>query len=216
MVVVVVLYNVFIRLFIHALGINRRHRRWHCHSFLFECIQTDAVRGTSVSSNSYAADIYALLNSRRKRRNGLWQVSFEKNELGKNVSVSKILEGFLQSRKLFTRQENRIAPSLDPSSARYRTQSQPPTFTMPPKKTPTKKAAPKATKKITKKPAKSPKKKVAKEDKPKRAPGPYMLFCKAERPKIVAANPKFTFGEVGKELGAKWRGMSDAQKAKFK
>tara|TARA_B110000977_G_scaffold176330_1_gene231912 strand:+ start:46797 stop:47060 length:264 start_codon:yes stop_codon:yes gene_type:complete len=87
---------------------------------------------------------------------------------------------------------------------------------MPPKKTPTKKAAPKATKKITKKPAKSPKKKVAKEDKPKRAPGPYMLFCKAERPKIVAANPKFTFGEVGKELGAKWRGMSDAQKAKFK
>ena len=64
--------------------------------------------------------------------------------------------------------------------------------------------------------SKSPKKKVAKEDKPKRAPGPYMLFCKAERPKIVAANPKFTFGEVGKELGAKWRGMSDAQKAKFK
>ena len=84
---------------------------------------------------------------------------------------------------------------------------------MPPKK---KSALPKATKKITKQPPKSPKKKVAKEDKPKRAPGPYMLFCKAERPKIVAANPKFTFGEVGKELGAKWRGMSDAQKAKFK
>jgi len=92
-----------------------------------------------------------------------------------------------------------------------------PTSTMPPKKTPTKKAAPKATKKITKKPAKSPKKaKVAKADKPKREPGPYMKFCKAERPKIVAANPKFTFGEVGKELGAKWRAMSDAQKAKFK
>ena len=79
------------------------------------------------------------------------------------------------------------------------------------------KAAPKATKKITKKPAKSPKKaKVAKADKPKREPGPYMKFCKAERPKIVAANPKFTFGEVGKELGAKWRGMTDAQKAKYK
>merc|ERR1712205_73502 len=87
-----------------------------------------------------------------------------------------------------------------------------PTSAMPPKK-----AAPKATKKITKKPAKSPKKaKVAKADKPKREPGPYMKFCKAERPKIVAANPKFTFGEVGKELGAKWRGMTDAQKAKFK
>ena len=89
----------------------------------------------------------------------------------------------------------------------------------PPKKTPTKKAAaPKVAKKITKSPAaKAAKKvKVAKEDKPKRAPGPYMLFCKAERPKIVAANPKFTFGEVGKELGAKWRGMTDAQKLKFK
>ena len=86
-----------------------------------------------------------------------------------------------------------------------------------PKKTPTKKAAPKATKKITKKPAKSPKKaKVAKADKPKREPGPYMTFCKAERPKIVAANPKFTFGEVGKELGAKGVGMTDAQKAKYK
>ena len=58
--------------------------------------------------------------------------------------------------------------------------------------------------------------KVDKKDKPKRAPGPYMIFCKAERPKIVAANPKFTFGEVGKALGEKWRGMSDAQKAKYK
>ena len=87
---------------------------------------------------------------------------------------------------------------------------------MPPKKTPTKKAAPKATKKITKKPAKFPKKaKVAKADKPKREPGPYMKFCKAERPKIVAANPMFTFGEIAKELGAKWRAMSEAQKAKF-
>ena len=43
-----------------------------------------------------------------------------------------------------------------------------------------------------------------------------MRFCKAQRPKTVAKNPKFTFGEVGKELGAKWRGMTDAQKAKYK
>ena len=84
-------------------------------------------------------------------------------------------------------------------------------LTMAPKK------APKATKKITKSPKKAAKKaKVDKKDKPKRAPGPYMIFCKAERPKIVAANPKFTFGEVGKALGEKWRGMSDAQKAKYK
>ena len=81
-----------------------------------------------------------------------------------------------------------------------------------------KKAAPKATKKIAKaKPAKSPKKaKAAKADKPKRAPGHYMIFCKEERPKIVKANPNMSFGEVGKALGAKWRGMSDAQKAKYK
>jgi hypothetical protein len=87
-----------------------------------------------------------------------------------------------------------------------------PTFTMPPKK---KSALPKATKKITKQPPKSPKKKVAKEDKPKRAPTAYLLFCKSQRAGIVDANPTFTFGEVGKELGSRWRGMSDAQKATF-
>jgi structure-specific recognition protein 1 len=89
---------------------------------------------------------------------------------------------------------------------------------MPPKKTPTKKAAaPKVAKKITKSPAaKAAKKvKVAKEDKPKRAPTAYLLFCKSQRAGIVDANPTFTFGEVGKELGSRWRGMSDAQKATF-
>ena len=87
-------------------------------------------------------------------------------------------------------------------------------------------AAPK--KAIAKKPAKAKasKGKAAKgkaskgkkDDKPKvkRAPGPYMIFCKAERPKIVKANPNMAFGEVGKALGEKWRGMSDAQKAKYK
>ena len=57
-----------------------------------------------------------------------------------------------------------------------------------------------------------------KDDKPKvkRAPGPYMIFCKAERPKIVKANPSMAFGEVGKALGAAWGKLSDAQKAKFK
>ena len=132
--------------------------------------------------------------------------AFTKNEGGKRRSPARVYETELP----------RVAPhffhALAPANANPN-----PTSTMPPKKTPTKKAAPKATKKITKKPAKSPKKaKVAKADKPKREPGPYMKFCKAERPKIVAANPNFSFGEVGKELGAKWRGMSDAQKAKYK
>ena len=92
---------------------------------------------------------------------------------------------------------------------------------MAPKKAP-KKAPPKATKTITKKEqaaikrAEKAAKKAAKEAKPKRAPGPYMLFCKDQRPKIVAANPNFTFGEVGKELGAMWKKLSDAEKAKYK
>lgn len=82
------------------------------------------------------------------------------------------------------------------------------------------KKAPPAKKTITKSPKKDAKaakaaKKAAKEDKPKRAPGPYMLFCKEQRPKIVAANPNFTFGEVGKALGAGWKKLSDAEKAKY-
>ena len=78
------------------------------------------------------------------------------------------------------------------------------------------KAAPKAKKVISKSPKKAAKKaKVDKKDKPKRAPGPYMLFCKEMRPKIVAANPKFTFGEVGKKLGEEWKKLSDAKKASY-
>ena len=79
---------------------------------------------------------------------------------------------------------------------------------MAPKKSPAKKAAPK--KAIAKK---SPKKK---EEKVKKAPGPYMVFCKSERPKIIKANPNLSFGEVGKALGAAWGKLSDAQKAKYK
>ena len=60
------------------------------------------------------------------------------------------------------------------------------------------------------------KKSAAKEKGGKRAPGPYMVFCKEMRPKIVKENPAFTFGEVGKALGAAWGKLSDAQKAKYK
>ena len=53
------------------------------------------------------------------------------------------------------------------------------------------------------------------EKKPKRPPGPYMLFCKVKRPKVVAANPEFAFGEVGKKLGEEWKKLSDAEKASY-
>jgi len=104
---------------------------------------------------------------------------------------------------------------------------------MPPKKTiakksPAKKApakkAPAKKSPAKKSPAKkAPKKTVAKKSpakkdapKEKKAPGPYMVFCKEQRPKIVKENPSMAFGEVGKALGAAWGKLSDAQKAKYK
>jgi hypothetical protein len=42
-----------------------------------------------------------------------------------------------------------------------------------------------------------------------------MLFCKERRNKIVAANPEFTFGEVGQKLGEEWMKLSDEKKASY-
>ena len=66
---------------------------------------------------------------------------------------------------------------------------------------------------ISKKPAAKSAKPAAKEKKP---PSGYMLFCKSERPKVIAKSPSLTFGEVGKALGAAWGKLSDAEKAKYK
>jgi hypothetical protein len=44
----------------------------------------------------------------------------------------------------------------------------------------------------------------------------YMLFAKAERPKVKKEMPDLSFGEVGKELGKRWRALSDKQKAEYK
>ena len=74
-----------------------------------------------------------------------------------------------------------------------------------PKKTAAKPSKAKASK--GKKPA------AAKE---KKAPGPYMVFCKEKRPEILKKNPGMAFGEVGKALGAAWGKLSDAEKAKYK
>jgi hypothetical protein len=43
-----------------------------------------------------------------------------------------------------------------------------------------------------------------------------MLFAKETRPEIVKENPDMSFGEVGKELGARWRALSEAEKAEWK
>lgn len=44
----------------------------------------------------------------------------------------------------------------------------------------------------------------------------YMVFAKEMRPKVVEENPDFTFGEVGKELGKRWRALSDEAKEEYK
>ena len=44
----------------------------------------------------------------------------------------------------------------------------------------------------------------------------YMLFAKEMRPKLKEESPDLSFGEVGKELGARWRALSDDEKAKYK
>ena len=44
----------------------------------------------------------------------------------------------------------------------------------------------------------------------------YMLFAKETRPIVKEENPTFTFGEIGKEMGARWRALSDEAKAAYK
>ncbi len=44
----------------------------------------------------------------------------------------------------------------------------------------------------------------------------YMLFAKEIRPTIKEENPEMSFGELGKELGARWRALSDEEKAEYK
>ena len=57
---------------------------------------------------------------------------------------------------------------------------------------------------------------------PPRAPKPtakklsgFMLFSKEMRPNIIAADPGLSFGDVSKCLGELWRGLPDAEKARY-
>lgn len=45
----------------------------------------------------------------------------------------------------------------------------------------------------------------------------YMKFVKAERGSVISENPKLKSDimAVGKEMGKRWRSMSDAEKAKY-
>ena len=80
---------------------------------------------------------------------------------------------------------------------------------------PAKKKAKKA--KTAPKPAKKPAKKKAAKDPnaPKRPLSSYMIFAGETRASVVAENPGFSIGEVGKALGAKWKAFSAEEKAPF-
>ena len=70
------------------------------------------------------------------------------------------------------------------------------------------------------------KEKPPKEDKKtkspeKKAPGtkkksPFIVFCSTERAKVKSDLPDATFGEVAKEMGKRWKALSDDEKAEFK
>ena len=50
----------------------------------------------------------------------------------------------------------------------------------------------------------------------KRPLNKFMLFVKAERPKMKAACPDKTFIQIHKELGARWKALTPAQQEKYK
>lgn len=56
-------------------------------------------------------------------------------------------------------------------------------------------------------------KKVAKADKPKRAPTGYLMFCQAERPSVKTENPDMKPQEIIRELGRRWKNhLSDDER----
>jgi len=73
-----------------------------------------------------------------------------------------------------------------------------------------KKAAGKAAKKGDKKT-----KKAKKADGPKRPASAYLLFCKAKRPEVVAANKDIGAADVIKKLGEMWKAADAATKKPF-
>ncbi len=49
----------------------------------------------------------------------------------------------------------------------------------------------------------------------KRPATAYAFFVKETRPKIARDNPTFQFEDIGRELGAQWRGLSATAKSRF-
>ncbi|ORY91911.1 high mobility group box-domain-containing protein [Syncephalastrum racemosum] len=50
---------------------------------------------------------------------------------------------------------------------------------------------------------------------PKRALSAYMFFSQENRQKVVEEHPNASFGEVGKILGSKWKGLTEEEKGPY-
>ena len=50
---------------------------------------------------------------------------------------------------------------------------------------------------------------------PKRPMTSFMFFCNEFRNQIWAENPEFKMGDVAKELGKRWKQLSEVQKEKY-
>jgi len=49
----------------------------------------------------------------------------------------------------------------------------------------------------------------------KKPSGAYIHFCNDKRAAIKIAHPSWGIGEIGKELGAQWKKVTDAEKVKY-
>ena len=43
----------------------------------------------------------------------------------------------------------------------------------------------------------------------------YQLFCEKERKKVVRQNPNFTLGDISRELGQRWKDLTDRRRNTF-
>jgi hypothetical protein len=84
---------------------------------------------------------------------------------------------------------------------------------------------PKAAKEKPEKKEKAPKKEKATKEKkekkakdpnaPKKPMGAYMWFCKDKREDVKKAHPEWGVADIGKELGALWKKVTDKEKKKY-
>ena len=48
-----------------------------------------------------------------------------------------------------------------------------------------------------------------------RKPSGFMKFSSKERKSVMADNPNMEFADVGRELGKRWRALSEAEKKRY-